>query len=200
MFNNNTLSKFFENSKGKFLSHFQLQNSKHKLFFKQSAYNWIAVNTEPAPCFDNKGKEIIQSQVSDVSFIDEDALILSLLMLNGKTFFSQWLTYGDEFHITKDDLRSIKVPYELISDADKKLLKKLAHQFLENIDETIQYKLNAGKNVGTFNTSKLWYLTDQSDKIFLKYLCDNPEEVYDAVENHVFQTVITVSEQDAPDE
>ena len=59
---------------------------------------------------------------------------------------------------------------------------------LENV---IQFKLNAGKNVGSYNTSKLWYITDKSDRIFLKYMTDNPEEVFESIERHVSQTVTT---------
>lgn len=196
MINSLVLKNYFENSKGKTLGIYEVSNSKYKLFFKQSAYNWIAVSKEEAPCYDIKNKPIRQSQVNSISFINSDYAAFSLLLFNGKLFFSKWLTYGDEFHVTKDDLTSIKVPYELLSDADKIELKKLALKFEKNLEGTIQFKLNAGKNVGTFNTSKLWYITDQSDKIFLKYMCDNPDEVFEAIENHITQTVITVSNED----
>lgn len=196
MFNSPILANFFEESKGIALSRFLVGNSKHKLYFKQSAYNWVSVSKEPAPCFDRNGKKILQSQVSDISFSERSSFDYSMLFLNGKTFFSQWLTYGDEFHLTKDDLATVKVPYDLISDEDKNVLKKLEHLFSNSIEETIQYKLNAGKNVGTFNTSKLWHITDQSDRIFLKYLCDNPDEVFNAIETHIYQTVITVNDNE----
>jgi hypothetical protein len=192
MFNSNVLSHFFENSKGKPLSYFESKKSNHKLYFKQSAYNWIAASNEPAPCYDADNSLISQSQVSDMSFQSEIIKELSLLFLNGKLFFSQWLTYGDEFHATKDDLLSVKVPFELIATEDKKELIILAKQFSDSLNDTIQFKLNAGKNVGTFNTSKLWHITDISDKIFLKYLCDNPDEVFEAIENHIAQTVISI--------
>jgi tRNA1(Val) A37 N6-methylase TrmN6 len=195
MFNCKVLAHFFENSKGTPLSYYESKKSKHKLYFKQSAYNWISVSNEPAPCYDENNSLISQSQVSDLSFQSENIKHLSLLFLNGKLFFSQWLTYGDEFHATKDDLLSVKVPFELISIEDKKELIELSKQFSESLNDTIQFKLNAGKNVGTFNTSKLWHITDISDKIFLKYLCDNPHEVFAAIENHIKQTVISVGNE-----
>ncbi len=37
----------------------------------------------------------------------------------------------------------------------------------------------------------LWDITDKSDSIFLKYMCDNPEEVQEAIENHVYATALT---------
>jgi len=196
MYNSDILRCFFEKSKGKTLANYLARHTPHKLFFKQSAYNWIAANTEPAPCYDKSGKVIPQSQVSDFSIVDRFYLLCSLLLLNGKTFFSQWLSFGDEFHVTKDDLIKVKVPYKLLSKEDKDTLLKLANEFLRRIDNTIQYKLNAGKNVGTYNTSKLWDITDKSDKIFLKYLCDNPGEVFEAIEQHISQTVITVADNE----
>jgi hypothetical protein len=192
MFNSNILAHFFENSNVKPLSYFESKKSKHKLYFKQSAYNWITVSNEPAPCYDAGNSLIPQSKVSILSFQSEEVQKLSLLFLNGKLFFSKWLTYGDEFDVTQDDLLSVKVPFELISTEDKKELIELSKQFSESLKDTIQFKLNAGKNVGTFNTSKLWYITDISDKIFLKYLCNNPFEVFEAIENHIKQTVISV--------
>lgn len=196
MFNGETLADFFQSSNGKTLSHYEQSISKHQLYFKQSAYNWVAVSNAPAPCYDGKGKKIPQSKVSSISFNSEDVVKFSLLFLNGKLFFSKWFTYGDEFDVTRDDLTSVKVPFETIEPSDKKNLNKLAEQFKKGLKDTIQYKLNAGKNVGTFNTSKLWHITDQSDKIFLKYLCSNPEEVFDAIESHIKQTVITVEDED----
>ena len=196
MFNSQVLSKYYENKKGKTLSHYEIRNSKHKLFYKQTAYNWIAVSKESAPCYNSKGKRINQSQVSSISFIDDEYSDFTLLFLNGKAFFSRWLTYGDEFHVTKDDLVSAKVPYDIIIDSDKIILRKLALKLSEGLVDTVQYKMNAGKKVGTYNTSKLWNITDQSDKIFLRYLTDNQEEVFDAIDNHVFQTVITFDENE----
>ncbi len=88
------------------------------------------------------------------------------------------------------------------SDLDKETNEEnyLSLILAENLEDTIQYKLNAGKNVGTFKTSKLWHITDKSDLIFLKYLCDNPQEVFDAVENHVSQTIVTVSDEEPEEE
>lgn len=194
MFYDKILADYYQSSKGKPLSYYEIQNSKFKLYFKQSAYNWISVSDIPAPCFDNNGMEISQSQVSDFSLKSDSIMKLSILLINGKLFFSNWLTYGDEFHVTRDDIFSIKTPFEFLSESDLKELHTLAEEFIVNLPKSIQYKLNAGKNVGTFSTSKLWHITDKSDRIFLKYLCDNPEEVFESIENHISQTVLTTTE------
>lgn len=195
MFNSNPLASFYENSTGKELSYYETDYSKHQLYFKQSAYNWVAVSTKPAPCFSKQGRNIPQSQVSYFFLASEDAKEFALLLLNGKVFFSQWLTFGDEFHLTRDDIFALKVPFEKLRESDLLRLKKLALKFERELDETVQYKLNAGKKVGTFNTSKLWRITDESDQIFLQYLCDNPSEVFNSIQDHIYQTVITTNDE-----
>ena len=193
MYNDNILVEFFETSNGKKLAESIVKSSDHKLYFKQSAYNWIAVSIQPAPCYDEYNSEIPQSKVNTFSLESNKIKRLTFLFLNGKLFFSKWLTFGDEFDVTCEDLFSAKVPFHLLSERDTAYLLDLSKQFEQKINNTIQFKLNAGKNVGTFNTSKLWNITDKSDKIFLKYLCDNSKEVFESVENHVFQTIRTLS-------
>jgi len=200
MFSSSTLREYFENSRGKELSYYIVRESNYELHFKQSAYNWIAVSRKPAPCFDKNEKKILQSQVSKICFKEKLSAQLSILLLNGRLFFSHWLSYGDEFHVTKDDISSIRVPYDLISQNDKKVLQELSVKFDSEINETIQYKLNAGKKVGTYNTSKLWSITDISDKIFLNYLCNKPDDVFEAILSHVSQTVISITDDESYNE
>jgi hypothetical protein len=191
MLNDETVGNYFTFAKGRPLSSFETRASAHTLHFKQSAYNWVAISPEPAPCFDGRNRKIPQTKVGNFSLDTEETKKFALLFLNGKVFFARWLTFGDEFDVTKNDITDAVVPFENITVADKKRLLKLADEFEAALESTIQYKLNAGKNVGTCNTSKLWRLTDQSDRIFLKYQCDNPDEVFASVEEHIAQTVIT---------
>ena len=55
----------------------------------------------------------------------------------------------------------------------------------------VQFKLNAGKKVGSYNTAKLWHITDKNDLIFLKYMTNQPEQIFERLTHHVAQTVIT---------
>jgi hypothetical protein len=191
MFNSKELSDFFERIDVKTLVEYESKHSKYILYFKQSAYNWIAVSKKPAPCYDGNGKAIPQTKVSSISFLNIETINHSLLFLNGKMSFSFWLTYGDEFDVTKDDLLSTKVPFDKLTPDDKSILEELANEFSEELRNTIQYKLNAGKKVGTYNTSRLWHITDKSDMVFLKYMCDKPESVFAKIEDHVYHTVMS---------
>ena len=163
---------------------------KYQLSFKQNAYNWIAVSIDPAPCWENS-KKIEQTQTQSIFFNTQEERDVILLLLGGKIFFSYWLTFGDEFHVTKNDLLSFRFPFKLLSREDKLKLLNLAKEFVDGLEETIQYKLNAGKRVGTYNTSKLWSITDSADRIFLKYIASEPQIIQNEIENHVLSTVLT---------
>ena len=163
---------------------------KYQLSFKQNAYNWIAVSIDPAPCWENS-KKIEQTQTQSIFFNTQEERDVILLLLGGKIFFSYWLTFGDEFHVTKNDLLSFCFPFKLLSREDKLKLLNLAKKFVDRLEETIQYKLNAGKRVGTYNTSKLWSITDSADRIFLKYIATEPQIIQNEIENHVLSTVLT---------
>jgi hypothetical protein len=191
MLNSHELSVFFENADGRPLSDYESKHSEHIFYYKQSAYNWIAVSKEPAPCYDSSDKKIPQSQVNDISLVSEELINYSLLFLNGKIALSYWLIYGDEFHVTKDLLLSIPAPFDRLNENDKSVLDGLIVEFSEGLNHTIQYKLNAGRRIGTYNTSQLWRITDKSDMIFLRLMCDKPEEVFSLIEDHVFHTVIS---------
>ena len=70
-------------------------------------------------------------------------------------------------------------------------IEKLYSEFEKRLPDTLQFKLNCGKRIGTYNISKLWDITDRSDAIFLKYLCDDPIEAQEAIEDHITSCVIS---------
>ncbi len=190
-FPDQNLMGLFSSKSNQQLATYCLKISSHKLFFKKSAYNWITVTPTSPPSFDALNKPIEQTQVSEIRFESEEAKLLSMLYLNGKINFSRWLCFGDEFHVTNDDLLSAVLPINEISATDKDQLFALAEDFVGNLDSTLQFKLNAGKNVGSYNTAKLWYITDSSDHIFLKYLTNRSRKIVEAIELHIGQTIMT---------
>lgn len=191
MYSSSYLGDFFNNLPGIELSSRTVKLSKFKIYFKQTAYNWIAVSPAEPPCYNSRGKQIHQSQVANIYTENESIFYFLILLYNSKMFYSYWLTYGDEFHVIKETLESFKLPFEKLTDEDYKELEVLAKMFINELPQTIKYKLNAGKKVGTYDTSKLWHITDKSDMIFLKYLTDEPELVFEEIQNHVSKTVMT---------
>jgi len=185
MYPSEILSKFYEKQQTPNL----LENRIGKeLYYKKTAYNWLSVSNIKPPCYDKNNKPVEQTQLASL-LIDKELYKYYLLLLNGKLFFSKWLIFGDDFHLTKDDLLSFNVNLKDISQEDKVKLEKLYQEFVNQIEKTVQFKLNAGINIGTFNTASLWNITEQSDKIFLKYITDNVQELYESIDNHIYSTV-----------
>ena len=114
----------------------------------------------------------------------------------GKLYLSKWLTYGDEFHLKKETLLQMEIPFNEFNLEERNTLDKLYKEFSEKLPSTIQFKLNAGKKIGSFSTRKLWNITDQSDSIFLRHLTDNPIKVFEAIENHIASSVISVRHEE----
>ena len=83
---------------------------------------------------------------------------------------------------------------DIIQEGDKnknKIKILICENVKEALPDTTQFKLNAGKLVGTFNTKKLWYLTDQSDRIFYKYMDMDVDTIQQMVESHIAACVLT---------
>ena len=191
MFNDGIEEKFFQNNKAGLISRYIRKNSPHILFFKQSAYNWLSISLESPPCFNNKDELIPQNQCSKITLENDQTKKLLLLLFSGRMFFAYWLIYGDEFHLTASNLLGFRLPIEKFSTEDRQVLLKLANEMASGFENIVQFKLNAGKKVGSYNTAQLWHITDRSDAIFLKYMTDRPEQVFGSIVRHISQTIFT---------
>jgi len=197
MFNDDVESRFFESLPNETCGrHFSNHRTDFPLYFKQSAYNWVAVSPYEPPSYDLDGNQIPQTEVGVVFFGEEDVRNMSCLLFSGKLFFTYWLIYGDEFHVTRELFSEFPSPFEKLSETDRKKLLELYEEFEAGLETCVQFKLNAGRRVGTYNTSRLWHITDRSDKIFLKYFTHNVDEVWQSIEQHVSQTVLTAQDEE----
>ena len=174
------------------------ETPQEELFFRGSGYNWLTVTQYPAPCYDERRKKIPVTNLKTIK-VPKRWLKALLLLFDGKIALSRWLTYGDEFNITLKPFNDSRVNFEAMSKSDLLALDKLYAEFEKRLPETLQFKLNCGKQIGTYNISKLWDITDKSDAIFLKYLCDSPVEVQEAIEDHITSCVIS-GRKDGADE
>jgi hypothetical protein len=177
--------------KGRTLGVHFARHATHPLYFKQNAYNWIVLTPEAPPCFDERGKAIPQSEQGVLRFDSEAHRRYAALLGSGRLFFANWLVYGDEFHVTKGMFESFPIDFGRLEDVERKRLDEIYCTFEQRLENTVQFKLNAGKKVGSFNTSALWPLLDESDKIFARLLSDDPETLLDAVMHHVTTTIKT---------
>ena len=170
-----------------------IKSGKHKLYFKKTAYNYISVSPNSPPCFDSRGNQVSQAVLFSLAVSKKKYRDIFLLLFGGKLFFCYWLIYGDEFHFTKNNVRNFPLKISSISNSDMSQLLSLADKFAKSLQGVLSYKQNAGIKVGSYNTSKLWHITDQSDTIFLKYMIKEPDTVFQSIEDHAQSTFSTGS-------
>lgn len=185
------LLKILDNKTGLQLMSVKSRLGGEKVFFRKTAYNWLSVTHSPAPCYDAKGRLIADSEAGcfDVENAKmRDALIL---LLSGKLLFARWAVLGDDFHLTLSDLLEFRFPLERLTETELKSIASLAKKFQKEIKNHVQFKLNAGKRIGNYNTSKLWHLTNISDEIFIKHLCPDLEKVQDALDGFISKISIS---------
>ena len=116
---------------------------------------------------------------------------ICLLLFSGKLFFCHWLINGDEFHFAKSNVKSFPLNLLSVSNSDMPKLLALSNRFARSLKSTTNYQRNAGIKVGSYNTSKLWHITDRSDLIFLNYMTEDPQSVFQCIENHVRSALTT---------
>jgi len=184
---------------GKHLEEVLRTGYTHSLYFKKIAYNFISVSSdEPDAHLPNKKR--IENSGCDVVFADtERNRDLLLCLFSGRLYFAKWCVWGDDFHYTKGELLDFRFPFDSLSKSDLEKLLEIAKELKKRIKGTIQYKLNAGKYVGTYNTSKLWDITDKSDAIFLKYICKDPVSVQEDLFLFVSQMAVTLKKGNGDD-
>lgn len=190
MLDSEFIQSIYENKRGQNIAALEDNLNGNCLYYKKVGYNFLSVSNIIPCSFDSNGNQIEQTELGYIKLQKKYSKFI-LLLCCSKLFLSKWLTYGDDFHLTAKDIISFTFPFDEISNKDKKILESLYEEFFKNLPSTIQYKLNAGINVGTFNTSILWNITDKSDIIFLSYLTDNPLMVHETIENHIAKCIIS---------
>lgn len=138
---------------------FEKRPSSFPVYFKQSAYNWVAFSREPPPAYDQVGRTIEQSMMGVVYAPDEVIRSRLVNLLNSSTYFIYWLAVGDDFHLTKGNFENFPSIEEVagIESCD------LADAVQTALLNSLTFKLNAGKRIGNFNVAKSRNVTDKVD-------------------------------------
>ncbi len=100
-----------------------------------------------------------------------------------------WFVVGDDFDVTKKNFLDFPMNLEGIPENSTKALLKLVPTLEEAMNNNIQFKTNAGKNVGTYNLAMCRDVTDKSDAIFMNFL--QLTNVWEDIELYIAQTVKT---------
>ena len=199
MIESTCLLQAIRDRKGRHLSELLNSHGKYAIYFKKLAYNFLSISEKEAPCFFPNNKKAPQTTVCQIFTDTEEHKRILILLFSGALYFAKWCAFGDDLNYTKGELLNFRFPFDELTESDKKKLLALSSEWSKRADSTIQYKLNAGKYVGTYNTSKLWDITDESDFIFLKYLCDDPIAVQEDLKLFVAQMAVALKKDSGND-
>lgn len=190
MLEDDRLQAIYENQRGTSLELLRDKMNGKDLYYKKVAYNFLSISQVKPEAY-NLDRQLVPQTMLGTIKIQSQFYPYILLLCCGRIYFSKWLAYGDDFHLTSNEILNFTFPFDSLTDKDKEKLKTLYDELVQRMPSTIQFKLNAGNNVGTFNTAKLWDITNQSDRIFLKYITDDVDGVFEAILNHIAVSVIT---------
>jgi len=168
------------------------------LCFKKTAYNWLAFSKNPAPCQDAGGNEISQTQLDELYPVDSLTSDILFLLLNGKLAFIYWCALGDDFHVTKGTMGDFPFRLDFSDYLDMEVIKGLCKELRNAMKSAIQFKLNAGINVGTYNLAICREVTDRSDALLAGAL--SLSEVWEDIELYYSQVVRTDFSSDKTDD
>jgi hypothetical protein len=178
-------------SKGKKLDHVLVTRpSKHTLYFKKTAYNWLTFCRKLPPCYDKNGKAIAHTKfdvIATASSAMRDAIFLTL---NGKLQFSFWIAVGDDFDVTRWMFGDLPVDFTVLTEADFAQLAAHAEELEAAMKDAVSFKVNAGKRVGNYNLARCRHVTDRSDLILARAF--GFDDVWEDIELLYSQVVRTV--------
>ena len=142
--------------------------TKHRLYFKKTAYNWLAFCRILPPCYDERGKAIPHTKFGQVCFREADLAAVALTLLNGKIMLAFWFAIGDDFDVTKWMFTDLPIDISHLSKTERERLGAIAGRLERAMNDAISFKLNAGKRVGNYNLARCRSVTDESDMILAK--------------------------------
>jgi hypothetical protein len=163
-------------------------NGPYAVRFRTTAYNWLAVFLRDPPIFDRSGSVTEQSKVATLWFDDEGYRDLALLTFAGKWGFVWWLMYGDDFDVTAGLLARFPMPIDEVARKGLDTVTRHTPDFLEALEENVQFKLNAGKRVGTYNLNGARTITDAVDEELAKLLGTTEDVLWSL--NHAFHQAV----------
>ncbi len=110
------------------------------------------------------------------------------MVFNGRQF-SFWVAIGDDFHVTKWMFGDLPLPLKHIQVTDRKNLLEAVPVMKAAVEEAVQFKLNAGKLIGSYNLAKCRQITDRTDHLLAEAF--GFTHVWDDIELLYVQTVKT---------
>jgi len=148
----------------------------HQLGFKTTALYQLGTYVREPPTVDPTTGEPAttrSSQTGWLYFRSAAERDLVLLMLAGRWGYLWWLTYSDEFHVTRSTLAAFPGDIERLAkrdtgDMELVILLELSRILQEEMPRDLSWMKKAGVKVGRYNMLKLRYITDRADWLLAK--------------------------------
>lgn len=158
---------------------------KHKLSYKQVAYNSLGVFVVAPPILNLDGTPAITTSTEgSLYFESENQRDLAFIMLASRWAYLWWMMYGDEFHVTQGVLTALPCDIERLIGAaslegvdphalcDMELeilygcvneLLAIADELKEELPNHLKWQTNAGVRVGRYDLRECRHITDRAD-------------------------------------
>jgi len=147
------------------------QAFSHQLGFKTTALYQLGIYVEEPPTVDPMTRRPASTRSSRTGWLyfrSEAERDLALLMLAGRWGYLWWLTYSDEFDVTRSTLAAFPGDIERLAkrtsgDMELVTLLRLSRTLQEEMPKQLAWMQKAGVDVGRYNMLKLRYITDRAD-------------------------------------
>ena len=179
----------FEVQRSTFQDQISRSPTRHALYFKKTAYNWLNFCRQMPPCYDSTGTPVQHTKFGEIYFRDSESCRIAMLLGNGKLMLAFWFAVGDDFDVTRWNVGDFPVDFSQLSKDNVNELLEIVPSLEAAMTEATQFKLNAGRRVGNYNLAKCRDITDLSDHIFCKAL--GLSDVWKDIELYLAQTVRT---------
>lgn len=158
------------------LSQSTVSMSDSRLGFKTTALYQLGIYAEEPPTLDPfTGLHAMTSskRTGWLHFRSKIERDIALVALAGRWGYLWWLTYSDEFDVTRSTLSAFPGDIERLSkrpsgDMELAILLDLSRCLQDEMPKNIAWMRKAGVNVGRYNMLKLRHLTDRADWILAK--------------------------------
>ncbi|MDE0422434.1 MAG: hypothetical protein OXK76_16340 [Gammaproteobacteria bacterium] len=91
-----TFARLFSSASARVETQTARLSTRHVLYFRKTAYNWLNFCRRHPPSYDLRGKAIPQTEFGQVYFDHEETLQLAMLLANGKLVLLYWLMVPDD--------------------------------------------------------------------------------------------------------
>ena len=137
------------------------------------------------------------STLSLIWFKTQELRDIALTLVASKWMFSWWSIYGDDFHVTRENILSFPVDIETIVKKDRILLVELSNQFQAQMSKKIKWQKVTFPDkrvirVGNYDLSECQKILTEIDGVWSRIL--GAKELGKELEFQYFSTVKTTTD------